>query len=245
MRAPNAVVVLDAETGTRRAEFPQTETDEAWSRDPLPVDDDHVALVTDPRSVTLFDVQQGVASWTYREPSALPKNGPPRLLGDAGRLLVLRDGSELVRLDPATGRKLWSRLLGVEDLSAWPDALALDGVRVYCATGRTVSAYSLADGSQVWRHYLTGPQTGWSVALSDRFVVAFPSPARSLEDSLSALPLVLCRRDTGQLVQRVQFAALVTALSVRLAPGSVLVATQDHGWALGPAAPVDAAPVSR
>ncbi len=127
VRKPNAVVVLETDSGLGRGTFPQSEAEQAWSRDPLPIDDDRVALVIDERTVALFDVEIGQYAWTYRELSALPRSGPPRLLGDSGRLLVLRDGSELVRLDPATGEKRWSRVLGIEDLSEWPEALALDG----------------------------------------------------------------------------------------------------------------------
>jgi outer membrane protein assembly factor BamB/tetratricopeptide (TPR) repeat protein len=233
VRDPNAILVLDTDSGQRRAEFPQQEQDQPWPRDPLPVDDDHAALVSDARTITLFDMTRGTHAWTYREPSALPRSGPPRLIGDAGRLLALRDGSELVRLDLATGERLWSRLLGVEDLTESPDALALDGERIYCATGRTLTAYRLADGTPQWRHFLNGPATGWAVALTDRYVAAYPRPARPLDQAaLDRLPLVLCRRDTGRLVQRLLFDAPVSRLAVRLAPGSALIATQEGAWAL-------------
>jgi outer membrane protein assembly factor BamB/tetratricopeptide (TPR) repeat protein len=244
--SPGAVVVLDTETGTRRAEFAQPEQDEPWARDPMPVDEDHVAVVVDARTVVLLNAETGHRVWTYREASALPRSGPPRLLGSGGRLLVLRDGSELVRLDPASGKKLWGRVLGVEDLSEWPDGIVVDEDRVYCATARSVAAYRLADGEPAWKRQLTGPAAGWALALADRCVAAYPSPLRSFEaDGISSLPLVLCRRDTGDLVQRVLFDAPVTALAVRLAPGSIVVATQREGWALGGRPPMDDARAGR
>lgn len=231
---PGTVVVLDTETGARRAEFSRPEQDEPWARDPMPVDEDHLAVVVDARTVVLLNVETGTRVWTYRETSALPRGGPPRLLGGAGRLFVLRDGSELVRLDPASGKRLWSRVLGVEDLSEWPDGIVLDEDRVYCATSSTVAAYRLADGEPVWKRRLSGPAAGWALALSARFVAAYPSPLRSYEnDGLGSLPIVFCQRDTGALVQRVLFDSPVTALTVRMAPGSVVVATQAEGWALG------------
>jgi outer membrane protein assembly factor BamB len=199
-----------------------------------------VAVVTDPRTVALLDLSTGTFTWTYREPSSLPRSGPPRLLGDAGCLLVLRDGSEVVRLDPATGNKLWSRVVGVEDLSEWPEALAYDGERLYCATGRTLSAYSLADGAPAWRRHLSGPTGGWTVALARRCIAAFPSPGRSFgPEPADGLPLVLCRRDTGALVQRLFFSTRPTDLTVRFSPGAALVATQEGGWALTPRRLVD------
>ena len=51
---------------------------------------------------------------------------PPRLFGDCERLLVLHDGRLLIRLDPATGSKRWSCLLG----RARPERAArCDGLR--------------------------------------------------------------------------------------------------------------------
>lgn len=243
---PGAVVVLDTETGARRAEFAQPGQDDPWARDPMAVDEDHVAVVVDARTVVLLNVETGTRVWTYREASALPRSGPPRLLGDAGRLLVLRDGSELVRLDPASGKKLWSRVLGVEDLSEWPDGLVLDEDRVYCATARSLAAYRLSDGEPAWKRQLTGPAAGWALALSDRCVAAYPSPIRSYEnDGLASLPIVFCRRETGALIQRVLFDSPVTALTVRMAPGSVVIATQEEGWALGSRPTMDDARAGR
>lgn len=230
---PKAVVVLEAATGLRRHEFPVPETDQPWSRDPLPTDDEHVAVVTDPRTVALLDLTTGGYNWIYREPSALPRSGPPRLLGDAGCLLVLRDGSEVVRLDPANGNKLWSRVIGVEDLSERPAALALDGNRLYCATGRNLTAYALADGAPVWRRHLTGPPGGWSLALALHCIAAYPNSSRSVAtDAGDGLPLILCRRDSGALVQRLYFPEPPTELTIRFSPGSAVVVTQQGGWAL-------------
>ena len=143
VRKPNAILVLETASGRRLAEYPQTDEDGAWMRDPLPIDDDHVALVTDRRTVALFDLGRGAYAWTFRESPTLPTLQPPRLLGDAERLLVIQDGNELIRLDVATGAKRWSRPLGVEILSERPEAMALDADRVYWASGRTLNAAAL------------------------------------------------------------------------------------------------------
>jgi outer membrane protein assembly factor BamB/tetratricopeptide (TPR) repeat protein len=232
LRRPNSVVVLDTATGRRRAEFPQSEEEE-WSRDPLPIDDDHVALVADRRTIALFDVNRGVNAWVFRESKELPTNGPPRLVGDAERLLVLHNGRELIRLDAASGSKRWSRPLGDEDLSERPDALALAGDRLYLASGSDLIAIDLHKGETAWRRKLIGPSAGWSVALTDRCVAAYPNPTRLAEEDLAALPVVLRRRDTGVLVQRLLFPSPVTDLAVRLAPRGAFVATQAGLWALG------------
>ena len=61
----------------------------------------------------------------------LPKHGPPRLLGDAERLLVLHDGNDADPARPGDRQEArWSRPLGIEDLSERPEATVLDGERV-------------------------------------------------------------------------------------------------------------------
>ncbi|MGE5754275.1 MAG: PQQ-binding-like beta-propeller repeat protein [Planctomycetaceae bacterium] len=233
VRKPTAVLVLETSTGRRRAEYPQ-QREEDWARPPLPIDDDHVALVADRQTVALFDLRLGVESWIFRASRELPKNGPPRLLGDAERLLVLHDGTELIRLDAATGKQRWSHPLGIEDLSERPEAMALDGERFYWASGSSLNAVALADGAPAWGRHLTGPEAGWSIALTERCVMAFPAPKPGqVEGEIDGLPLVFRRRDTGELVQRLLFPVAVTGAAVRLAPRGALVAAQGGVWSLG------------
>jgi outer membrane protein assembly factor BamB len=233
VRKPNAVFVLDTSTGRRHAEFPQGDDAEEWARDPLPIDDDHVALVPDRRTVALFDLNRGINAWTFRESTELPKHGPARLVGDAERLLVVQDGTDLIRLDPMTGRKRWSRPIGDEDLSERPEAFALSGDRFYVANGSDLAALSFVDGTTAWRQKLIGPAVGWSLALTDRCVAAFPNPARLAGDEeATTIPIVFRRRDTGRLVQRLVFPVPAAELTVRLAPLGAFVASQGGLWAL-------------
>jgi outer membrane protein assembly factor BamB len=230
---PGAVLVLETGNGRRRAEHPQNDDDE-WARPPLPIDDDHVALVTDRRTVALFDLRRGVSSWNFRESLELPKHGAPRLLGDAERLIVIHDGCTAIRLDPATGLKRWTRPMGVEDLSERPEATVLDGERFYWVSGQTLQAASLSDGALVWTRYLTGPESGWALGLTERCVMAYPGPASSAaENEIDGLPLVLRRRDTGELVQRLFFPVTLSDVAVRLAPHGALIATRGGLWSLG------------
>lgn len=237
---PSEVLVLETATGRRHAGFPHKD-DEGWVRAPLPIDDDHVVLVRDPRTVALFDLRAGVNSWEFCESRNLPKNGSPRLLGNAERLLVIHDGTELIRLDAATGTKLWGRPLGAEDLSKRPEAAVLDGERIYWASDRSLSAASLADGSLAWSKHLTGPDAGWSLALTERCVLAFPTYAIPPSSDGETLPLVFRRRDTGALVQRLIFPVAVADVTVQLAPRGALVATREGFWAVGERKVVDPA----
>jgi outer membrane protein assembly factor BamB/tetratricopeptide (TPR) repeat protein len=238
VRKPNSVLVLDTATGRRRGEYPQTE-DEEWARPPLPLDDDHVVVVADRRTVTRFDLTRGVTSWVFRESREMPKNGPPRPFGDAERLMLVHDGNELIRLDAATGVKRWSRPLGSEDLSERPEALAVDGERVYWVSGQTLNGARLRDGALAWSRHLSGPESGWVIDLTERSVLAYPGLPRKAENELEGLPLVFRRRDDGRLVQRLLFPVPVTEVAVRLSPGGAVVATQSGLWALGDRAAVD------
>ncbi|MFO0909278.1 MAG: PQQ-binding-like beta-propeller repeat protein [Isosphaeraceae bacterium] len=238
-RAPNALVVLDSSTGHRRAEFPEDREQDEWLRDPFPLDDDRVVLVPDRRTVVLFDVNKGVNAWVFRESRELPKNGPPRAFGDPERLLVVHDGSELIRVDVSTGTRLWSRPLGSEDLSERIHALALDAERVYWASGQTLRAAALKDGALVWSKHLAGAESGWSIGLTQRLVAAYPDPTRRSSDEPWGLSLVFRRRETGDLVQRIPFPAPVTDVAVALTSRAAMIASQTNVWGLEERRPVD------
>lgn len=237
-RAPNTLQVLEARTGRLLRSSPRPESED-WVRDPLVIDDDRVALVIDRRTVTLFDASRGMESWTYRESQELPRNGPPRLFADADRLFVLHDGNELIRLDIPTGTKSWSRPLGSSDLSERPDSLAVDGERFYCATGQSIQAINLSDGSLAWKEWVAGPGEGWSLALTDTCVLAYPDVGDPGRREPDRLPLVVRRRDSGRLVQRLLFPSARNGLEVKLAPRSLLVASDTGIWALGERGAVD------
>ncbi len=245
--SPNAILVLETATGRRRAEHPQAEKEESWPRPPLALDDDRIAIVSDRRTVGLFDLSRGMNAWVYRESPDLPKNGPPRLLGDAERLFLLHDGNHLIRLDTATGLKKWSQPLGVEDLSNRPEAISLDAERMYWVSGPTLSSLKLSDGMFLWSKHLSGRETGWAIELTESCVLAHPGPLRRSETDPEGLPLILRRRDTGALVQRMYFPAPATEVAVRLSPGGAVVATQAGLWALGTreGRSIDAAAVDR
>lgn len=229
---PNSILVLETEGGQRKADFPYS-SHLGWLRTPLAVDDDHIALVPDRRTIALFDLRKGLNSWVFRESDTLPKHGSPRLFGNAEGLLVLHDGTELIRLDPATGVKRWAHPLGAEDLSERIDATLADSARFYWASDRTLNALSLKDGSLIWSTHLTGADSGWSLALTERCVLAFPLYPASKPGEGEGLPLVFRRRDTGTLMQRVLFPVPASDVTVRLAPRGAMVATREGFWALG------------
>jgi len=72
---PNVIQVLNTVDGSRRAEFPQAE-EEGWPRDPLAIDDDHVALVADRLTVSLFDTTRGSTPGCSARPRSCPATAP-------------------------------------------------------------------------------------------------------------------------------------------------------------------------
>jgi outer membrane protein assembly factor BamB len=232
VQSPNQLLVLETDSGRRLARADLADGD-SLERAPAPMDDDHVLLVSDRRTVKKFDLSRGQVAWDYRESAEMPVNGPPRVLVDAERVLVVHDGRVLIRLDPVNGSKRWSTVLGIEDLSERPGAIACDDRRVYCVSQQTLRALSVEDGSTVWSAHLSGPENAlWSLALSERCVVAYPSLSGVSEDELESMPVVVRRQETGALVQRFVFPATIADVKVKLDDRGAMIATSRALWAL-------------
>ncbi len=229
---PNRLLVIDTDSGRQLARVSLADGESLESA-PVPVDEDHVLLVPDRRTVKNLDLTHGQFTWNYRESAEMPVNGPPRVLVDAERVLVLHDGRVLIRLDPQSGARRWSTVLGIEDLSDRLDAIACDDRRVYCASQQTLRALSVDDGSPLWAFHLTGPENAlWSIALSDRWVLAYPSLSNLSEGEMESMPVVVRRQETGALVQRFVFSATIADVNLKLDSRGVLVATCRNLWAL-------------
>jgi hypothetical protein len=230
---PNQLLVLRTDDGQPITRMPLAEN-ELLERPPLPLDDDSVLLVVDRRTVKKFDLIHGQTVWMDRETADLPADGPPRLLGDSERLLVLHDGRSLSRLDPATGSKSWSSLLGTEDLSERPLSVAHDDKRFYCVNRGTLRALSLDDGLPVWSHYLNGPENAiWSIALTQHHVIAYPSVSSQSDSAhLENMPVIVRRRETGVLVQRFVFPTTIAEVAITVDWRGAVVATSRGVWGL-------------
>ena len=111
--------------------------------------------------------------------------------------------------------------------------LRLDAASIVTGLLHDTIEDTAVNGEAAWKCQLDGPSSGWSVALTERSIAAFPSPPPSREQSLASLPLILLRRDDGQPIQRLLFQATVSDLTIRFTPKGALVATQGGLWALG------------
>jgi outer membrane protein assembly factor BamB/tetratricopeptide (TPR) repeat protein len=210
---PNQLLVLRTEDGQLVARTPLGEA-ERLERPPSPLDDDSVLIVLDPRTVKKLDLHTGQVVWEYRESEDMPVNGPPRPMGGGDLVLVLHEGRTLIRLDATTGSKRWSCPLSLEDMGRVPGALAFDERRFYSisrfASTVTLRAVSLAEGVPAWESsWTTGAEDSkWSISLVDGHVFAYPDRPGVGEDvGRDAIPIVVRRRETGALVQRLLFPA--------------------------------------
>ena len=109
---------------------------------------------------------------------------------------------------------------------------------MYWVNSRNLNCASLRDGAGVdslseWpAHRLVDRPE------QQRCVLAYPGQPRAGTEG-EGFPLVFRRRGDGALVQRLLFPPDATELTVRLAPGSLLVATENGVWSLGERSPVD------
>ena len=238
---PNQLLVLRTDDGRPVTRVALTEN-ELLERPPMPIDENSVLLVSDRRTVKRFDLVTGQTTWVYQESERTPTYGPPRLLGNAECLLVLHDGLWLIRLDAATGLNRWKCLLGTENLSERPDAIACDDKNFYCVNYESFSgtarqairAISLEDGTRLWSHPLMGPQDAqWSIALSERAVFAYPTTnPYSKDGDLASMPLCVRRCDDGALIERFLFPTSISEISFKLDPRGAILATPKGIWAL-------------
>jgi outer membrane protein assembly factor BamB/Flp pilus assembly protein TadD len=239
---PNQILVLRTDDGQEVTQTALAEGDEL-KRPPVPIDEDSVLIVSDQRTVKKIDLNHARTAWIYRRSDDLPVEGPPRVIGDAGRLFVLHDGHKLIRLDSATGSERWVCDLSAEDLSERPRAIAYDDERLFDATRQSIKggycvalrARSLSDGKPLWAQRLEGPENvAWAVILTDRYVIAYPERASGDDaDASDNLPVVVRRKDTGALVQRFLFPTKIADINLKVDARGALLATPRGLWGLG------------
>ena len=111
---------------------------------------------------------------------------------------------------------------------------------------QTIRAISLEDGSGVWSRHLSGPREdpsgasdlAWSITLTQRHVFAYPSnnePDREASQKLPVIvmPVIVRRRENGDLVQRFVFPTTIADLTLKADTHGAIVATARGLWGLG------------
>jgi outer membrane protein assembly factor BamB len=226
--------LLDAATGAILHDAPTTS--EPWPRSPITLPDGGICIVTDAESILLLDPASGRDVWTHRLSGVTTRTGEaPRVTAGTHALLMawaMNIGWRVQRLDPTTGKPLWSDPplinTGELDVEGWSqDADAFYGVQ-----DRTLFARSLKDGSLLWRQSLTGPSGRWRTQRFGDALLAYPIEGKGWRFQFRWLtaalqwtgcsppeekpgrgyPVVCCDAKTGRLVQRLDF--LVDSRSV-------------------------------
>jgi outer membrane protein assembly factor BamB len=242
LRMPNAIAVLDARDGRTMGQFPQDDSTGPWRRDPFPVALDRVALVPDGESVELLDLTTGRAIWEASEESALPSSprpspSDPMVLGDFGRLLVVR-GEVVQRLDPSDGKVLWSATLGRLRSDRHEESLALGHESLFWISSvgsvLSVGAIGMEDGERAWGMAIPGDlNETWGIGLTPDCVLAY-----RLDDGTPGTgpgePVVLnlLRREDGRRIQRLVVEAEGPTRRVGIAPDEVIVSGSTGSWRL-------------
>lgn len=235
-RDPHAIVLLDPLTGRRPREIPQGEEAPSWLGEPIGISDRLIGVVLNRQSVAAIDVETGGIAWSTKLTAVMPPYDSPRLFGDARALLALVDGRTLVRLDPASGDRLWECPLGQESLHARATPLLIADDRVYVACDGALRAIALGDGRALWVRPLGLPARGWSVELIPGAILAWPDlPRVDPSDPAGGgpLPIVTLGREDGRFIQRLAFPASRRILMRRDGP-TLMVATGGGAWTLGP-----------
>jgi outer membrane protein assembly factor BamB len=196
-------LILDSATGHVLHE---TETSrDPWPWRPRALDGQRVCLVSDPRHAALVHLPSGKEIWsrTLDRPTSL-SGEPAQMLGrkDVLLLLVPRNlGSELQRLDPATGQTRWETHISTEVVDL--ENIDFDDTAFYFVSRNQLHARSLADGKRLWKVPVVGPAGRWRTVRARSAVLAYPLETRPDKP----FPLVVCDPKSGEVVQRLSFPA--------------------------------------
>jgi outer membrane protein assembly factor BamB len=222
-KEPSKFVVLD---GDGRQRFETTQTGDPWEYPPVAVDAHRLCIARDARTIQLIDLNDGKQVWSYTGPNS--EQRPVPIVGPSA-LVALVSGNTLVRLDPDTGKSLWSSRVSDDALPRYGSAWCIDGELFCCITRElNLRAFRLTDGTLAWEQFLTGPGDQWQLANCDGHVLALPRSPHSSE----GLPVVICRQSDGQLMQRLFFRPHGKEAIVYLTSQHALVGSEREVWLL-------------
>lgn len=238
--------VLDAGSGLLLRDFPTEPI--LWPQSPLLLGDNRVAVVNGRALVVALDLPSGKVAWSHALPRPPSLTGePPLIAGGRDALLVAvprNYGYALQRLDPATGRALWSEEVPLGPDRIDPGRVALDGGGVFYTSRNVAAALALDDGRVLWEQTLPGPAGGWRLRREGPALLAWPAEARraklhsrwaaaSLELDVTfppedrpgrGVPVLLLDPQSGRATQRLNFVAPAPRVQGRLASDEELTA---------------------
>jgi outer membrane protein assembly factor BamB len=209
--------IINPFTGELTFEGPTSRT--PWPRPPVPIDKNSVAIIPDLQHVMLLSLPTAKILWRKKvgQPSISAES--PQLLWNGKALFQLLDGWQLARLDFANGDSIFEKALCNEPIKA--DRAALDSDSLYFVNRGVLQARSLPDGRLLWEQRLRRLAVPWRVVGSPNYLFLFPSQppftlrfgfflnpqpmSFPLEMQWDDMPLVICDKRTGKIVQQMNF----------------------------------------
>ncbi|MBI3410485.1 MAG: PQQ-binding-like beta-propeller repeat protein [Planctomycetes bacterium] len=240
--------VLDSRTGMTVCET--TTAKDPWPSPPAALDEDRIALADPEGRVRLIQPSTGRTIWLFEPPAPTSLTGelPQILLREKGlfALIPRNIGPDLVRLDPATGRSLWSvGLAGSHDLCT----ASFDGEAIYFVSANRLLARSLTTGKQIWERALPGNCGTWHTHRTDSILVIHPSNALRwpwlpfggsglswamalTKDRMPPQEQAICLVDPkdGRLVQRLVLTHGRGPINLQILPHSLVAGCDDKTW---------------
>jgi outer membrane protein assembly factor BamB len=212
--AKKGQTLQDIETGTQQ-----------WAQPPLAINNgrilpDSFCLAAEPDRIVRIGAD-GKQLWSYELGHRMALTGElPQLVGvpiALAYVLIPRNYGTALRQLSTTGYSPWieERLLTTNHLSA--DEVAFDGRALYYVSDNILYAHALADGMTLWNLPLSGPQGHWRVMLAGQNLMVWPLDVPP-GDSSRLFSVILCRSETGRLVQRLNLTPITRKLPARNLP---------------------------
>jgi hypothetical protein len=125
--------------------------------------------------------------------------GEVRFVSGETALVAVIEGTTLVRVDPATGKPLWSCRGGVPSPGLLRPAVCVDDRRVHAISSGIARSVSLDDGTFLWERHIGPAGEEWQAERTGPWLAFLPA------NSQQHNRLTLCDPATGELVARLPY----------------------------------------
>jgi len=238
--------ILDPQTG--KLGFDRPTCLNPWPRSPYEIDTEQVVVFPDSQNVMLLCLPTRKVIWkkTANQPSVTAE--APQLLALDRTVFQLVDGWQLARLDLSTGDKIWEKAVPKGPINA--DLSALDSECLYHVNQGVIHAWSLSSHRSLWKQQLPRLSVPWRVAVSGRYLFLFPSQppftmrwglflnpqpmSFPFEMQWDDMPLLVCDKQTGKIVQEMRFRGTNPHAGVHLSNRALVLALEEKILAFQP-----------
>jgi outer membrane protein assembly factor BamB len=215
---PDRLLVLETATGYQTAAI--AGWDAPWQAPPVALPDGRLACVTAPLRLQLFDPQQGRFVWEYQGGVSQAHDSPAWLVHGQS-LFLIKDGITMSRVDPEKGTDLWSTRLASVPVPDASQSLCLDSQRAYLAADGALRACNLHNGKLDWEQYIGSNNDRWQILDLGQSLALYP------RQHTETGGVLVCQKDDGSFLQRLQISRLGASLRGQVARGEpVLVGDQ-------------------